>query len=142
MLPVSITGAKSSHAVALCRYAKRSKELRLVWNDFTKDYLLNRDTLVNVLLLVDSSIPPTQLDLTCADWLAASQVPFTLVFTKLDKRKKGSSSAQNMEAFKEALQKDWQHLPYTLETSAVKGAGRQEVLAHIASLRTLWQQEH
>ena len=113
-----------------------------MWNDFTKDYLLNRETLANVLLLVDSSIPPMPLDLACADWLAASQVPFTLVFTKLDKRKKGSSSAQNMEAFKEALQKDWEHLPFTLETSAVKGAGRQEVMAHISSLRTLWQQEH
>lgn len=114
----------------------------MVWNEFTKDYLLNRETLVNVLLLVDSSIPPTQLDLTCADWLAGSEVPFTLVFTKLDKRKKGSSSEQNMEAFKAALQQEWEHLPFILETSAVKGTGRQEVMAHIASLRTLWQQEH
>lgn len=124
-------------------YAKRSKDLRLEWNDFTKDYLLNRATLANVLLLIDSSIPPTQVDLECADWLAASQVPFALVFTKLDKRKKGIPSPQeNIDAFKEALMEEWEHLPFSLETSALKNTGRQELLSHIASLRVLWQQEN
>ncbi|KAL0042512.1 hypothetical protein WJX79_001978 [Trebouxia sp. C0005] len=124
-------------------YAKRSKDLRLEWNDFTKDYLLNRETLANVLLLIDASIPPTQVDLECADWLAGSQVPFALVFTKLDKRKKGiPSPSENIDAFKEALMQEWEHLPFSLETSALKNTGRQELLSHIASLRVLWQQEH
>lgn len=113
------------------------------WNDFTKDYLLNRATLANVLLLIDSSIPPTQVDLECADWLAGSQVPFALVFTKLDKRKKGIPAPQeNIDAFKEAMMEEWEHLPFTLETSALKNTGRQELLSHIASLRVLWQQDH
>ena len=59
----------------LCRYAKRSKDLRLEWIVFTKDYVLNRETLANVLLLIDASIPPTQVDLECANWLAGSHEP-------------------------------------------------------------------
>ena len=59
----------------LCRYAKCSKDLRLEWNVFTKDYVLNRETLANVLLLIDASIPPTQVDLEYANWLAGSPEP-------------------------------------------------------------------
>ena len=126
-----------------CRYAKRSKDTRLEWNEFTKDYLLNRTTLANVFLLIDASIPPTQVDLECADWLGASQVPFALVFTKLDKRKKGCPPPQeNMALFKDTLLQEWEQLPFSLETSALKNIGRQELLSHIASLRVLWQQEH
>lgn len=124
-------------------YAKRSKETRLEWNNFTKDYLLNRDTLANVLLLIDASIPPTEIDLQCANWLASSQVPFTIVFTKLDKKKKGvPTPKENMKAFQNTMLKDWEHLPFTLETSSLKDMGRQELLSHVASLRALWQQEH
>ena len=113
------------------------------WNEFTKDYLLNRTTLANVMLLIDASIQPTQVDLECADWLAGSQVPFALIFTKTDKRKKGVATPQeNVDAFKQALMEEWEHLPFSMETSALKNVGRQELLSHIASLRILWQQEH
>ena len=112
------------------------------WNKFTKDYLIKRETLANVLLLVDASIPPTEIDLQCADWLANSQVPFTVVFTKLDKRKKGIPAPKlNINAFKESLLKTWEHLPFTMETSSIKNIGRMEILSHIASLRVLFEQE-
>ena len=125
-----------------CRYAKRAKEKRLEWGSFTRDYFVNRQTLANVLLLVDASIPPTDIDLNCSSWLAESKVPFSLVFTKTDKRKKGAPKpAQNIAAFKEALLKDWEYLPYSLQTSAATGAGRQELSAYIASLRELFLKE-
>lgn len=66
-----------------CRYARRSKTERGEWSDFTRDYFLNREVLANVLLLVDSSVPPQDIDLESADWLGDSQVPYTLVFTKV-----------------------------------------------------------
>ncbi len=44
------------------------------WNKFTQDFFLNRESLANVLLLVDASIPPTDVDLSCAEWLAESEV--------------------------------------------------------------------
>jgi len=55
-------------------FAKTSKGTQGSWLGFTKDYFLNRDALVHVLLLVDASIPPQPLDLECADWLAESEV--------------------------------------------------------------------
>ena len=70
-------------------------------------------------------------------------MPFALVFTKLDKRKKGCPPPQeNVALFKETLIQEWEQLPFSLETSALKNIGRQELLSHIASLRVLWQQEH
>jgi GTP-binding protein EngB required for normal cell division len=60
---------------ALCSYAKTAgKSARASWLDFTKDYFAKREALVCVLLLVDGSIPPQQIDLDCANWLAEAQV--------------------------------------------------------------------
>ena len=56
------------------RYARRSKEARLEWGAFTQAYFLERPTLAAVLLLVDASVPPQQLDLVCVDWLAEAEV--------------------------------------------------------------------
>ena len=59
-----------------------------------------RKTLVNVLLLVDGSVPTQNVDLGCAEWLAQHEVPFTLVFTKTDKRKKKCPSpTENIQSF-------------------------------------------
>lgn len=49
-----------------CRYAQRSKASRLEWAAFTKEYFLERETLANVLLLVDSSIPVQACTLPCS----------------------------------------------------------------------------
>ena len=119
-------------------YARQSKELRLTWNDFTKAYFLEREQLVNVLLLVDASIPPTRIDLECANWLGDAEVPFTVVFTKADKRKKGAGDAGgNMEAFKRELLKDWAYLPPCVVTSAAQGVGKNQLLSLLAQLRDL-----
>jgi len=124
-------------------YAKRSKTSRLEWNSFTRDYFLNRESLANVLLLIDASIPPTQIDLSCTDWLVESQVPFTIVYTKCDKRKKNTPPAkQNMQDFEDELCKTWESHPFTIATSANTGEGRVELLAYIAQMRELFKQCH
>ena len=69
-------------------YAKVSKTDRETFLSFVKDYFLKRETLANVFVLVDSSIEPQRIDLDCVDWLGEHQIPFTIVFTKADKRKK------------------------------------------------------
>jgi len=124
-------------------YAKRAKTNRLEWNSFTRDYFLQRKSLANVLLLVDASIPPQPIDLDCADWLANSEIPFAIVFTKIDKRKKKSPSpAANMEKFQQELLTEWEHLPPVLTTSSVTGAGRLELLNYIAQLREFFKASH
>lgn len=119
-------------------YASASKGTQGAWLGFTKEYFLKRDALVAVLLLVDASIPPQPIDLECADWLAASQVPFSVVFTKVDaKKKSGPTPAQNMSAFKKGMLEEWASLPSCFETSSKEGKGRSEVLGFLASLRQL-----
>jgi len=59
-----------------------------------------RQNLINVMLLVDASVPTQNVDLGCAEWMHKNQVPFSLVFTKADKRKKKCPlPAQNIAEF-------------------------------------------
>ena len=67
-----------------------------------------------MLLLVDASIPPQQVDLDSAAWLCGENIPVTVVFTKCDKRKKASKApppAANIAAFEAGLSKSWEELP-------------------------------
>jgi GTP-binding protein len=120
-------------------YARTSKDNVLGWNKFTREYFLERETLVSVLLLIDASIPPMPIDLACANWLGEAEVPYTLVYTKVDKRKKGiPDAAENIAAFEEKLMEKWDDLPSAVATSSRSGAGRNELLSHIARLRSLY----
>lgn len=96
-----------------------------------------------VLLLVDCSIPPQDVDLEYATWLGQQGLPFSVVFTKADKKKKGQPKhAVNIAAFKQALleQQGFSRVPPCLVTSASSGAGKQEVLNFVASLRVMYEQ--
>ena len=64
----------------LSRYAAAPQELRIDWEKFTKDYFLNRPTLVSVFLLIDASIPARKIDLEYASWLGVNQVIFPVIF--------------------------------------------------------------
>lgn len=97
-----------------------------------------------VFLLVDSSIPPQDIDLEYAVWLASKSVPFSIVFTKADKRKKGQPKyKENITAFKRGLieQHGFTAVPPTVVTSASAGQGKQELLSLIASLRVLYEKQ-
>ncbi len=120
-------------------YAKTSKENVMGWNKFTREYFTERETLVNVFLLIDASIPPMELDLACANWLGEAEVPYTLVFTKVDKRKKGVPGAEdNIAQFEARLGETWEELPSAVATSSRSGAGKNELLTHIARMRSLY----
>lgn len=124
-------------------YAKRSKTSRVEWRIFTQRYFLERPTLAAVLLLVDASIPPQPADLDAADWLGNARVPFTIVFTKTDKRKKKTPTAeQNIAAFRKEMLAEWENLPPLLSTSCKTNTGKGELLAHIAQLRDEFRAEH
>jgi ribosome biogenesis GTP-binding protein YsxC/EngB len=126
-------------------FARAPGELKTNWTDFTMDYFLKRESLVSVLLLVDGSIPPQAIDLEVADWLGEHSVPFSVIFTKVDKRKKlhpgkRVDPTDNVRAFQGALAAGWRELPPSVMTSAATGAGRQDVLNHIAALRNFHRQ--
>eukprot|EP00775_Hariotina_reticulata_P003760 gene3760-4019_t len=124
-------------------YARTGKQSREEFEQFTKDFFLQRKTLVMVLLLVDSSIPPQTIDLQYAAWLGQRGVPFSIVFTKHDKKRKGApKKSENIVGFKRALieQHGFTAVPPCLITSSSAGVGKQEMLGFIASLRVLYEQ--
>jgi GTP-binding protein len=110
-------------------YAKRSKKTRAKWETRTEDYFLNREQLHCAFVLVDSNVPPQEIDLEFINWLGEFGVPFVLVFTKTDRKK--SRDGGSIEAFKAKLLETWEELPPVFITSAVKGNGRQEIIDFI-----------
>jgi len=117
-------------------YAKRSKTERDRLRQMIEGYILQREQLVNVFLLVDIRLEPQQIDLDFIDWLGTSGIPFSLVFTKADKLSVGRANA-NVEAYKQKLLETWEELPPIFVTSSAKKQGRQELLDYIGQLNQL-----
>ncbi|PIN03424.1 putative GTPase [Handroanthus impetiginosus] len=123
-------------------YAAAPHELRTDWDKFTKDYFLNRPTLVSVFLLIDASIPAKKIDLEYASWLGQNKIPMTLIFTKCDKRKKkkngGKRPEENVQDFQDLIRDFFQTAPPWIMTSSVTNQGRDEILLHMSQLQNYW----
>ena len=96
-------------------------------------YLVTRPTLICAFVLVDSRIPLQQIDLEFINWLGERRIPFSIVYTKVDKLKK-SHRAGKINGIRKGLLEHWTDLPPQFETSAEKGEGREEVLDYISGL--------
>ena len=114
-------------------YARTSKSSRDAWKKMIDNYLLRRETLVNTFVLVDSRIPPTKIDLAFLEFLGTNGIPLSVIFTKVDKLSQ-RETAQNINAFKQAMSQQWEVLPHMFQTSAVSGQGRSHVLDYIDSI--------
>jgi GTP-binding protein len=118
-------------------YAQVSKKDRQVFQAMITDYILERESLMCVLVLVDSRLKPQQIDLEFIEFLGVHEIPFVIVFTKTDKPKK-MELAENIEAFKAAMMESWEELPQMFFTSAVKGMGKEEILAYVEKVNRLY----
>lgn len=114
-------------------YAKRSKKEVDRLDQMIRGYILQREQLVNVFVLVDIRIEAQKIDLEFIEWLGLSSVPFAIVFTKADKLSAGKVAA-NVEAYKKRLLETWEELPPIFVTSAEKRHGRDEVLGYIEQI--------
>ena len=114
-------------------FAKRSKKEVQRLEQMISGYILQREQLVNVFLLVDVRLEPQKIDLEFIEWLGTSSVPFAIVFTKADKLS-ASKVSQNVEAYKKVLLETWEELPPIFITSSEKKAGRSEVLDYIEQI--------
>lgn len=111
-------------------YAKQSKAVQKKLQQMISQYILQREQLINLFVLIDIRHPQQKIDREFIDWLGASQVPFTIIFTKADKL--GPVVAQkNASAWMKALQDAWEELPPYFITSAEKKIGRDDVLNYI-----------
>ncbi len=93
-------------------------------------YILNRQQLTCLMLLIDSRHEPQKIDLDFMQMLAENGVPFAIIFTKLDKIS-NREWQKNLKAYKTRLEQDWEELPPIFATSSEKGTGRDEVLGYI-----------
>jgi GTP-binding protein len=111
-------------------YAKVSKVMRRDFEKLINNYILNRNNLVNLFVLVDSRHSPQNIDLEFIQWCGESGVPFSIVFTKADKLKP-NILIKNVEDYKVELHKTWEDLPELYVTSAEKKTGTEEILSFI-----------
>ena len=111
-------------------YAKRSKKEINKLEQMIQGYILQREQLVNVFVLIDVRLEAQKIDLEFIQWLGESSVPFALVFTKADKLTANKVNA-SVEAYKKVLLETWEELPPIFVTSSEKKQGRDEVLDYI-----------
>ncbi len=111
-------------------FAKRSKSEVAKLDQMIRGYILSREQLVNVFVLIDIRLEPQKIDLEFMEWLGVSSVPFSIVFTKSDKLS-ASKVRQNVDAYVQRMLETWEEMPPYFVTSAEKGEGRDEVLGYI-----------
>ncbi len=119
-------------------FAKRSKVERGKWQKMIRNYILKRTNLMTLFLLIDMRHEPQTNDLEFMEWLAVSQIPFMIVFTKADKLKP-MQKENNLTNYLDRLSKDWAELPTHVVTSAKMGDGQDEMLDFIEKTNEIFR---
>ena len=111
-------------------YAKVPVRLREKWVKATEQYILKRENLVSLFVLLDTRHKPQRSDLEFMEFLGVNNVPFARVFTKSDKLT-ATALADSVDHYNAEMLRNWESLPVSFITSAVKGNGREEILNYI-----------
>lgn len=121
-------------------YAKTSKENRFKWTQFIQEYLVDRENLMNTFVLLDSRLEPQKIDLEFMNWCGHHEIPFSMVFTKIDKL---SSTAlqKNLAVYKKEMLKVWEQLPPVFTTSATSKFGQEKLLNYIGQVNEAAKEE-
>ena len=114
-------------------FAKRSKTIQQKIENMINSYLLMRQQLANVFVLIDIRHDPQKIDRDFIDWLGESSIPFSLIFTKADKLS-NQKAKENVQKYMDSLRDVWEELPPYFVTSNEKKTGRDEVLNYIDSI--------
>ena len=116
-------------------YAKVSKKIRSIFAKFIYEYLEKRENLICTFVLVDSRHEPQKIDMLFMEWLGQNQIPFVIVFTKMDKLS-SSQLNKNITKYKTEMLKTWEDIPQTFRSSAESGLGKSEILKFIEQTNT------
>ena len=114
-------------------YAKRSKKEVARLDQMIRGYILGRDQLVNVFVLVDIRLEPQAIDHEFINWLGVSSIPFAIIFTKADKLS-ASKVKTNVAAYEKKMLETWEEMPPYFITSSDSKQGRDEVLDYIEQI--------
>jgi GTP-binding protein len=111
-------------------YAKVPVKLREKWVRATEEYILKRENLVSLFVLLDTRHKPQRSDLEFMEFLGLNSIPFARVFTKSDKLNI-TDLENSVNLYNSEMLKNWESLPVSFITSAVKRNGREEILSYI-----------
>ena len=114
-------------------FAKRSKTERAKLEQMISSYILQREGLTNLFVLIDCRHEPQQIDLEFMNWLGESGIPFSIVFTKADKLSR-QALTKSVDAYLARLAEDWEPLPPHFITSSETRQGRDELLNYIDAI--------
>lgn len=117
-------------------YAQRGKESRKQLRNIIESYILKREQMVNLFLLIDSRHKSQKIDVEFMSWLGENGIPFSIVFTKLDKLS-SSAGKKAVEVYCNELKETWEELPPIFKSSSVDGRGKIELLNYIEYLNSL-----
>ncbi len=111
-------------------YAQRGKQQQEQLTRIIQGYILRRESLTSLFVLIDSRLEPQRIDLEFIRWLGENGVPFGIIFTKSDKLGNGRLGI-NIRKFLDTLAEEWEELPPHFVTSSLRKSGRDEVLDYI-----------
>ena len=114
-------------------YAQRGKKAKDKLTQMIESYILDREQMTNLFLLIDIRHEPLAIDLEFIEWLGENGVPFAIIFTKADKLGV-QRQRENVERYLARLSEQWEELPPHFVTSSEKGLGRDEVLGYIEQI--------
>ena len=114
-------------------FAQRGKEGRENIRRIIESYVLQRPQLTCLFVLLDCRHEPQKIDLEFMEWLGENEVPFAIIFTKIDKISRGRLT-ENLNKYKERLLETWEELPPILLSSSDTKDGREEILDYIQSI--------
>ena len=114
-------------------YARRGQKGKDQIRTIIEDYILEREQMTNLFVLIDSRLEPQKIDLEFMEWLGENGIPFAIIFTKADKLK-GGRLKMNINSYLRELRKQWEELPpYFISSSEVR-TGRKEILDYIENI--------
>lgn len=114
-------------------YAKVNKKEHSNFGSLIESYVLQRKELLNLFVLIDANIPPQQIDLDFTTWLGLKSIPFSIIYTKIDKPNQKKLS-NNLKDFRDRMHENWEELPPEFLTSAEKKKGKETVLDYIMQI--------
>ena len=114
-------------------YARRGQKGKDQIRTIIEDYILEREQMTNLFLLIDSRLEPQKIDLEFMEWLGENGIPFSIIFTKADKLTSGRLK-MNINAYLRELSKQWEELPPYFISSSENRTGRTEILDYIESI--------
>ncbi len=112
-------------------YASVSKSTREGFGKMIEEFVLKRENLTCLFVLIDARLEPQANDLNFIQWAGGKEVPLALVFTKIDKLKRNELQ-KNLKVYQQKLLTQWEELPTIILTSSVEKDGKEELLAFMA----------